>query len=178
MIFFDEKIWKCLLLMGLLSCMACAHVISDRARQEINADLNFAKLIDSPEQYKGEKVLLGGQIVQTRNIGDRTEIEVIQKPLDFTGYPSNGDETGGRFIFVIPRYLESEIYSKDRLVTGAGKVTAGRVGKVGDTEYEYPVIAVEELHLWEKITRRYYYDPFYPYYYPHHLHHFYGHHHH
>ncbi len=164
--------------MGLLSCMACAHVISDRARQEINADLNFAKLIDSPEQYKGEKVLLGGQIVQTRNIGDRTEIEVIQKPLDFTGYPSNGDETGGRFIFVIPRYLESEIYSKDRLVTGAGKVTAGRVGKVGDTEYEYPVIAVEELHLWEKITRRYYYDPFYPYYYPHHLHHFYGHHHH
>ena len=164
--------------------MACAHAISDRVRQEVNVDLNFARLIKSPEQYKGEKVLLGGQIIQTRNIGDHSEIEVIQKPLDFTGYPATGDETGGRFIFVVSRYLESEIYSKDRLVTGAGKVTAGRVGKVGDTEYQYPVIAVEELYLWENISRRDYYDPFYPYYpyyYPHyyghfgHSHHFFGH---
>jgi outer membrane lipoprotein len=180
----SAKILKSFLLIGLLSCIACAHAISDKAREQINADLGFARLIDSPEQYKGEKVLLGGRIVRTRNIGEYSEIEVIQKPLDFTGYPSTGDETGGRFIFVISRYLESEFYSKDRLVTGVGKVSAGRVGKIGDSDYQFPVIAVDELHLWEKISRRGPYDRYYPYYYPYyyyprhfgHSHHFYGHH--
>lgn len=158
------QILKCILLVGLLSCMACTHAISDKARQETNVDLNFARLIDSPEKYRGEKVLLGGRIVQTRNIGDHSEIEVIQKPLDFMGYPLIGDETGGRFIFVVSQYLESEIYSKDRFITGVGIVSAGRVGKIGDSDYQYAVIAVEELHLWEKLSRRNFYDPYYPYY--------------
>jgi outer membrane lipoprotein len=55
--------------------------------------------------------------------------------------------------------VESEVYAKGREVTGAGKVVGSKTGKVDDRDYRYPVIEVEELHLFER-RERFYLDPY------------------
>ena len=102
---------------------------------------------------------MGGKIAETRNLQNRPEIEVIQRSLDMGGYPSRGDKTLGRFVFSQPAgYLEPEIYSRGRSITGAGNVMGSKTGKVGHRDYAYPVIEAEELHLWpEYYDRPHYY---------------------
>lgn len=147
----------------------CAYPISENLRRETEPVVAFSQVIQSPEAYIGKKVIFGGTIVKTTNFPDTAEIEVVQKELDTYGHPARGDATGGRFIFTKPGYVEPEIYAKGREITGAGKVVGSKAGKVDDREYRYPVIEVEELHLWD-IKERYYPDypywgyPYYPYY--------------
>ncbi len=125
------------------------------------------QVFESPDTYIGRRVVWGGEIVKTHNIPGGAEIEIIQKNLDSTGEPYGGDQTAGRFIFFKKGYLESEVFSKGRKVTGAGVITGSQVRRVEDQEYRFPVIEVEELHLWEEVPAVYY-DPFYwdPFWYP------------
>jgi len=67
------------------------------------------------------------------------------------------------------KFLDPEIYSKDRKVTVGGKVAGSRQRALGNRIYEYPVIEAQEIYLWprkDKHARPYY--PFYydPWYYP------------
>jgi outer membrane lipoprotein len=144
----------------------CAHPISRGLRQSVDKDVSLSKIFATPENLAGTRVMLGGKIVETRNLQNRTEIEVIQQFLDLDGYPSRGDKTLGRFVFSQPGYLEPEIYSKGRSITGAGEVRESKAGKVGNRDYVFPVIVAEELHLWDEYyDRPHYYDPNYSYFY-------------
>jgi outer membrane lipoprotein len=146
--------------------MACAHPISKGMRETLDPQVSMSGLFESSDSYVGKRVMLGGTIVETRNFPEKSEIEVVQKELDSTGRVSRKDATMGRFIFRQWGYLESEIYSKGRDVIGAGKVVGSQLGKIGDREYQFPVVEAEELHLKEVYPQSpYYYDPYYPYYY-------------
>jgi starvation-inducible outer membrane lipoprotein len=70
-----------------------------------------------------------------------------------------GNKTGGRFIFFNKGFLEPEIYSKGRGITGMGKIKGTQISKVGERPYEFPVIDAEELKLLDKVERN-------PYFYP------------
>jgi len=170
----------CLLLIAqLLTLMACAHPISEGLRQQADPGLTFDQLIENPDHYQGKVVVLGGTIVATRNLAAGTEIEVVEKSLSAYGEPSLSDDTRGRFIFVHPGYLEASVYSKGRSVTGAGKVLGSRIGKVGEREYRFPLIGVEEIKLWEDYAPYPYYYPYgypYPFYYPYYAPYYYPHH--
>jgi outer membrane lipoprotein len=156
--------------------VGCVHPISGEFRDQVDPDLSLTQILKSPNNYVGKKVVLGGTIVKTRNLKNATEIEVVEKDLDCWGYPSYGDKSQGRFLFRKQGYLETEIFSKGRMVTGGGTVVATQSGKVGEVEYEFPVIEVEELKLWDAPYQGYRYAPYgynpywawgpYPYYYP------------
>ncbi|MZG54637.1 MAG: starvation-inducible protein [Nitrospinae bacterium] len=158
-----------LIFLLLIGMIGCAHPVSRELRQDIDETLTFDRLLETPEEYIGKRVMFGGAIVETRALPEGTEIEVVQKKIDFTGYPEAGDESGGRFIFFNKGFLEPEIYSKGRGVTGVGKLTGTRMGKVGERPYEFPVIEVEELKLLDDIERNpYFYPPYWdPWYRPH-----------
>jgi outer membrane lipoprotein len=162
---------RTILLVSLLMLQACAHPISQNLRQQADPALTFAELLENADGHRGEVVVLGGTIVATRNLASGTEIEVVEKELSSYGEPSLSDDSRGRFIFVHPGYLESALFSKGRSVTGAGKVLGSRLGKVGEREYRFPLIAIEEIKLWEEYTQYPYYYPYgypygFPYYYP------------
>ena len=61
-------------------------------------------------------------------------------------------------------YLEAEIFAKGRMITGGGTVVGTQSGKIGEVEYEFPVIEVEELKLWDTQDYAYpsYYGPYMP----------------
>ncbi len=143
----------------------CVHPISKQMRESVDPTVSLSQLFENPDAQSGKKVILGGDIVETRNLPGKTEIEVVQKPVDSFGYVEGGDATLGRFIFVRPGYLEAEVYEKGRQVIGAGRIVGGQDGKLGEADYRYPVIEAEELHLEEEYEYGPYYDPFYPHYY-------------
>ena len=51
----------------------------------------------------------------------------------------------------------------ESVVTVAGKVTGAKTMKLGELEYRYPCIKIEEIHLWKEKKPPSYYDP-YPWY--------------
>jgi outer membrane lipoprotein len=155
-----------LILMLLLPLLTgCAHPISKGLRNQVDPALSFSQILQSPNNYVGKKVVLGGMIVKTRNLENVTEIEVVEKDLDCFGYPSEDNISPGRFVFRKQGYLEAEIFARGRMVTGGGTVAGTQSGKIGELDYEFPVIEVEELTLWDAPAYRYPpygYGPYYP----------------
>jgi outer membrane lipoprotein len=155
---------RLLLILFLPLLVSCAHPISGEFRNQVDPDLSISQILQSPNNHIGKKVILGGVIVETRNLENVTEIEVVEKELDYTGYPSFSDQSLGRFVFRKQGYLEPEIYTKDRIVTGGGTVVGTQSGKIGEQEYEFPVIELEEIKLWD--DPGYIYPPYYGPYLP------------
>lgn len=90
----------------------------------------------------------GGVIVDTQNLPERTELQVIAYPLGRSGRPNLDEAPMGRFIAVTPGYLETAEYHKGRQVTLSGKVSGIRQGSVGEAEYLFPIIETAEIQLW------------------------------
>jgi outer membrane lipoprotein len=160
---YDMKIsFQTIILSILMGLFGCAHSISENLRKDLDPTLSFERLLKSPEEFIGKRVMFGGVIVQTRVLPQGTEVEVVQKEIDFSGYPEIGNKTGGRFIFFNKGFLEPEIYSKGKSITGVGKIKGSQISNVGERLYEFPVIEAEELKLFDKVVERnpYFYRPY------------------
>jgi outer membrane lipoprotein len=133
---------------AMLLLAGCAHVISKEVLQEVDASLTFAHVSKDPEAYKGKTVLFGGDIIETQNLSDKTQIVVLQRPLGSRGEPSAGDVSEGRFIITTPGFLDPAIYGPGRKITVAGTVVGKEVRPLGEIEYTYPIIEKREFYLW------------------------------
>jgi outer membrane lipoprotein len=149
--------------------MSCS-VISQQVRKESMAPVNFKILIQETDKYLGNTVILGGYILETQNLADRSSIKVLQAPLGLGENPKSRDDSKGRFIISHKGFLDPEIYSKNRKVTVAGTIVGTVVEKVDQFAQTYLKIESREIYLWpkeEEYVRPYYYDPWYypyPYY--------------
>jgi outer membrane lipoprotein len=140
-----------------------------------------------PEQLKGEyssltpanttetdlqsPVRWGGIILETRPEEDFTCFEILARQLETSMRPDNGDQSDGRFIACKPGFYDPEVFKKNREVTVIGKIVHIDGRKVGEFDYQFPVVDIEFMSLWPKRRPRDYYNrgPYYPYYwhYPH-----------
>jgi len=96
----------------------------------------------------GKSVQCGGVILSTTNLKDSTRIEVLAYPLDADERPLTGSTPLGRFILERSGFLEPATYAEGRQITVVGTVTGTQSGQVGDSDYNYPVIAARQLHVW------------------------------
>jgi len=152
------------ILIALLLFMAsCAPVISKQVRDQVRPDTTFMAVLNDPERYQGQMIVLSGVIVDAKNTKEGTLLQVLQRPASFRGQPKAVDKTEGRFLSLDSRYLDVYVYATGREVTVAGEVLGKRTLPLDTTEYTYPLIRVKELYLWPVIEKNYY-DP-YPYYY-------------
>ena len=95
-----------------------------------------------------QTILWGGVILNTRNQESLTRLEILAYPLNRKQMPLRNRDPLGRFILENKNFLEPTSYAEGRMVTVVGKVARSEAGKVGGTDYVYPVIDVSELHLW------------------------------
>ena len=140
---------------------SCAHLISDDLRDQVDFNLPLDELFKTPEKYQNKRVMIGGVIVKTSNFSGKTEIELLEKELDYLGYPNRGDSSLGRFIFVKPEFLDPQIYVKGRYMVGVGKVESVRDGKIDQKPYRYPLVFAEEIHLLSNYYSPLNYGPYY-----------------
>jgi len=92
----------------------------------------------------------GGVIMESRNLPDTTELQVLAYPLTDDGRPDVTESPTGRFIALHPGYLETVEYRKGRQVTVTGNLAETRVGKVGNADYRFPVLRADQIVLWPR----------------------------
>lgn len=121
----------------------------------------------------GERVRWGGVIVEVTPRQNETCFEISSRPLDDSGRPLDTDENFGRFIACSKEFYDPAVYVPKREVSVVGALTGPVDGKVGERDYRFPKVQVDDIYLWPKFARapyRYYrpyrdpfWDPFYPY---------------
>lgn len=95
-------------------------------------------------------VMWGGVILDTRNLESQTRLEVLAYPLNRRQMPLRDRDPLGRFILEHQGFLEPASYSEGRMVTVVGTVIRSENGKVGGSDYKYPVIKASKLYLWPR----------------------------
>jgi len=106
------------------------------------------QVAQSPENFSNREVIWGGRIVQVKVFADHSEIEVLAYPLDTSQRPKANDSGNGRFIAVMPGYVEPLDYPSGALMTVNGKLGGSRAGKVGEADYVFPLVSVAQSHVW------------------------------
>ncbi|MDH4203890.1 MAG: Slp family lipoprotein [Desulfobacteraceae bacterium] len=133
--------------------MGCAAGISQHSRSKVTYTGTFSALQKTPDVYKGEVIMLGGRIIETKTSPSLSELTVLQLALDTSGRPVNPDQSEGRFIVQTKQLLDPAVYQKDMLLTVVGTLKGSKVGSIGGFEYIYPIVELIEIKLWPKGMR-------------------------
>ena len=158
---------KTAIITSMLFFTASCSVISSQVRKEAEPPVAFETLTKEANAYVGRTVIVGGYILATEKLADKTIILTLQAPLGFRNEPKSRDESQGRFIVVHKDFLDPAVYGKDRKITVAGYV----VGLTTKDDERCPNtclnIESREIHLWPEYyyqgTKKYHFgDPPYP----------------
>jgi outer membrane lipoprotein len=102
---------------------------------------------------QGKQVAWGGVIVATKNLAEKTQIEVLSYPLDGRNRPEVGAKPSGRFLAFHPGFLDPVNFSAGRLVTVVGQIDGTVSGAVGEARYLYPAIETSRVFLWPTLDQ-------------------------
>jgi len=139
--------YRFLLLALALALAACAPAPIYKASTTAVAAVP-AQVAQSPERYVGGAVIWGGRIVHVTNLSEHSEVEVLAYPLDASQRPKVSDIGNGRFIVVMPGYVESMDFPSGSLMTVSGTISGSHAGTVGDAPYVFPLINATQSHVW------------------------------
>lgn len=128
---------------------ACAST-PDFDSQDSKSTLTPAQAVKAADTRKGETVVWGGTIITSTNLKNQTQLEILAYPLDSDHYPQTDKPAYGRFLLLKEGYLETVDYAPGRLVTASGTFDGLRKGKLDESEYTYPLVRAEKVHLWSK----------------------------
>ncbi len=117
---------------------------------DTESTLTPAQAVNSAGTSEGQKVLWGGTIITSKNLKNETRLEVLAYPLDSDHYPLMDKPAYGRFLLLKQGYLETVDYAPGRVITASGSFEGVRKGKLDESEYTYPVLRAEKIHLWSK----------------------------
>lgn len=101
-------------------------LIPQELEQEIGPELTLALLRQDIEAQQGKRILLGAEIIEIHLQENKTELELLEKPLTKEGVPLAVDASQGRFILIHSGPLDPMQYKSGRRVTVVGKVLGSR----------------------------------------------------
>ena len=109
----------------------------------------FDQVKSAPDSFKGQTLVLGGQVLGARRLKDGTRIEVLQLPLNDAQQPTlDLMKSQGRFIAIQREFLDPATLPHGTFITITGEVTGSMTMPLDETDYSYPVIDVKTLHTW------------------------------
>lgn len=148
-----------LMLATLAGCVT--YPISENLQKQARP-LTIAQVTANPDAAMGTTVIWGGKIITTVNDTNGGSIYVLKLPLDPNERPQPYVMTTGRFIATSTGFLDPEAYPRGRLVTLAGQISGVASEPVQKVQYTYPVLTIEQIHVWPVQPREYYYYNTYP----------------
>lgn len=168
------------LLCGLLFLTACAESIHQVQRtaeslgipleleNEIDRSVSFADLQQSPSEYVGRTVMLGGTVIKGKRTREGTELEVLQRPTGEEGRLT-GDRlrSEGRFLVVREAFLDPASLPEGTPITVIGTVKGVTTRQLDESDYVYPVLEAKHIIDWKTLAaqnrdRSLYYGAYYP----------------
>lgn len=142
-----------LILVTLLLTQGCSHALSHQIRDTADRSIPYEKLSADPDAYAGKTVILGGEIIETRNTRNGTIVEVRQKKLDFWDKPRRTRRSSGVFLILHHARLDPLVYSMGRDITVAGEVTRARKAVTGEDLTGHLILRAREMKLWPRERR-------------------------
>ena len=106
------------------------------------------QVAQTPERFSQAQVIWGGRVVGVHNLPDHSEIEILAYPLDASQRPSFGTGATGRFLAIVPGYVEAMNYPDGAPITVNGQLAGSRAGKVGEADYVFPLVNAAQSHVW------------------------------
>ena len=142
-------------------------VIPNQLEKQVSKDATFNEIERSPSSYQGQLVVLGGEVLSTKRLADKTQIEVLQLPLTDEYIPITDDrsQSQGRFYAYDggKEILDPATLPEGTPITLIGEVTGATTDKLGEADHRYPTVRIKDLTKWEKTEVRRWGYP-YPYY--------------
>ena len=131
----------------------------------------FLSLQQDPASYEGRRIVIGGEVLQAKRRADRTEIEVLQLPLNSSDEPiPKRLASQGRFLAYRRDFLDPATIPTGTRITVVGEGRGFVREKLDEMDYSYPVIESEYIKVWPSRSL----DGDRPYPYPYGLYDYYG----
>ncbi|MER3423313.1 MAG: hypothetical protein C4293_08875 [Nitrospiraceae bacterium] len=165
--------------------IGCAsyNVVPHTLQSQVDEDLTFTRVKESPDNYRGRLVVWGGEVLSAKRLKDATRIEVLQLPLDNQQPVYDRTASQGRFLAYEREFLDPATLPAGTRVTIVGEVTGTATLPLDEAEYTYPTLEMKRLTVWPRMEYRArpypymrpywgpywgrrggWYDPYYPYY--------------
>lgn len=134
--------------------------------------VSYAEVKAAPTEKQASKARWGGVIAKVENKKEYTVLEVVNFALTYSAKPITGNESQGRYKVYYKGLLDPVIYQKGKSVTAVGVIGAPVSGKIGELEYQFPVLMASGIYLWKETPQvnvrvrqdplmSPFYDPFY-----------------
>ena len=117
----------------------------------------FKTMVEEADSRVGESVILGGYILDSKIRGDRTEITILQTPLDWNTKPQTRDKSEGRFFASHNDKFNANDYSSDDTITVTGTIAGLIEEKVEHCPSPCLKIESSKIRMWR--AHVYHYRP-------------------
>lgn len=160
-----------------LALSACSSVPEKLRATDNQPLISFEEVKGQVNANIGLSARWGGVIAKVENLPEKTMIEVVNLELTASTRPKPSQETLGRFRIYYSGLLDPVIYKQGKTITAIGIITESEQGKIGEHDYQFPVLNADNVYLWKDIKRvdvnvnhsPFWYTPFFhPYYNPYH----------
>lgn len=111
-------------------------------------DATPGQVATSPQNFHGAQVVWGGSVIVLHNFSDHSEVEILTYPLDSSQRPRLKEPATGRFIALLPGFLEPMDFPQGALVTLRGTLDGSRSGTVGQADYTFALVHSGAMHRW------------------------------
>jgi outer membrane lipoprotein len=135
----------CLLLLTQLA--GCASALSRETMQQVSPNVSARDVLDHPERFIGQTILVAGHVLRTENRKEGTLLEILGYPTTSRAYPDTSEPALGRFMLLHPGYLDALIFQPGRQVVAAGRIIGQRPVTIGETVHPEPLLQSVELKL-------------------------------
>lgn len=140
-----------LVLSGLLAGCAPSGIVPASLQTQVDRDLPFAQLKDSPDSYRGRLIIVGGEVLTAKRLKEGTRIEVLQIPLEESQAPGKDRMASeGRFLAIQKEFLDPATIPPGTRLTIVGEVTGATSLPLDETDYSYPTLEIKHLKVWPK----------------------------
>ena len=115
----------------------------------VEIDITPQRAVAEAGNLQGIEVLWGGIIIASTNLAEATQFEILAYPLASDQMPDTGEAPLGRFLALQEGYLETSDYAQGRLITVRGMLDGTHSGRIGESDYVYPVLRMHQHELWK-----------------------------
>ena len=147
-----KPVFLALLFLWCTTLSACASykVFPPEALDGIEANFDFARWREMPDQAKTTKVQLGGRIVQSEVRGDTVVIVVDQLPIvDHPAYgPRDNGKLNGEFVVTYQGKIEAVFLQSGNRVMVVGTTRPSTMVSADGLPRSFPTVVAQCLHFW------------------------------
>ena len=151
----DEFFFFMVLGVCLVFMVGCSgvQVVPKDLKEQVNRGISFVQLLENPLPYKGQIMVVGGQVLSAKRLKDGTQIEVLQLPLNRHMQPVESlQKSKGRFLALQEEFLDPATLPFGTRVTVVGEVSGMVTLPLDETTYDFPTLVVKNLTVWPHIS--------------------------